>query len=141
MRVSLLLLTGLLVGSYGPAKGDEKKATKGLEGTWVVVSFTRDGKTDDKTKGDKLVFEGNTVTINTKAGPRKATFKIDPKKQTLDITVTEQGQQRSVKAIYQIKGDELKVCHGRPGEARPKELTGAKGSGKVLVVLKRAKSK
>ena len=55
MRVPVVLfvVAGLLVGADDPKKDGGKKGTKVLEGSWVIVSITRDGKTEtpDKKKG------------------------------------------------------------------------------------------
>jgi uncharacterized protein (TIGR03067 family) len=141
IQVGLVLVTGLVIESVGPTRGEEKKGAKGLEGTWVVVSATREGKEPEGVRGNKVVFSGNSVTVHTKNGELKATFKTDPKKKTIDITVAEQGQKEVMKGVYKINGDELKVCHSRPGQGRPKDFTAEKGSGNTLIVLKRTKDK
>jgi uncharacterized protein (TIGR03067 family) len=138
--VLVALVVGLVVGVDDPNK--DKKGAKGLEGTWIVVSVTMDGKEDEKGKGDKVIIKGENLTIQTEGKDRNATVQIDPKKKTIDITLIERGRVgKTMKGIYQLKGDELKVCRSQSGEERPKDLTAGKGSGNVLVVLKRAKDK
>jgi uncharacterized protein (TIGR03067 family) len=137
----VVLVVGFFVGVDWPVTGAEKKGASGLEGTWLVVSAIKGGKAEEGAKGEKVVFAGNTITVHAKNGEHKATVKIDPKKQTIDVTITEQGQTRVLKGLYQIKGDEMKFCHSRPGQGRPKELAAEKGSGNVLLTLKRDKSK
>jgi uncharacterized protein (TIGR03067 family) len=141
VQVGLILVIGLVIGSVGPTRGAEKKWAKGLEGTWVVVSFTRDGKKDASPKGDKVTFEGKNLTLKTKRGEEKATFTIDPRTQAIDLTVNAGGRKETIKGIFRVKGNELKVCHSQPGQDRPKHFTAAKDSGNTLIVLKRDKSK
>jgi uncharacterized protein (TIGR03067 family) len=140
--ILVALAAGLLVGADDPKKGDGKKGAKGLEGTWTIVSFTQNGKDNDELKDTQVVFKGKNVTVKTKDGDQKGTFQIDPKKKTIDLTPTEGGQKgKTMKGIYQLKGDDLKVCHSRVGKDRPKDFTAGEGSGNALIVLKRAKAK
>ena len=46
---------------------------------------------------------------------------------------------KTVHAIYEIKGDELKVCHGKPDTDRPTELAAKEGSGLAVITLQRVK--
>jgi hypothetical protein len=39
--------------------------------------------------------------------------------------------------IYELSGDELKICLADPGADRPKEFASAKGSKATYMVLKR----
>jgi uncharacterized protein (TIGR03067 family) len=140
--VVLALVVGFLVGADDPQKAKGKEGATALEGTWVVISITEGGKEDDGFKNAEMVFEGNTITIKTKQGDRKATFKIDPQKKTIDLVrAWVSAKEELAKGIYQLKGDELKVCHSRPGGDRPKDFMAGKGSGNTLIVLKRAKTK
>jgi uncharacterized protein (TIGR03067 family) len=140
-QVGLVLVAGLLVGVDEPSNGKEKKGAKGLEGTWAVVSFTRDGKKDEGVKDDKVIFKGKSLTVKTKRGEEKAAFQIDPKRKAIDITVKDNGREETMKGIFRLKGDELTVCHSLPGQNRPKDFTAEKGSHRVLTVLKRSKDK
>ena len=141
--VLVALVAGFLVGADGPQK-DKKKGATALEGTWVVVSVTRDGKEKDEAKGEKLVVKGKTMTALSKDGKRRGagTFTADPKQHTIDFISTEgPDKDKTHKGIYSLKGDELKICMADPEKDRPKDLTAGKGSGNVLIVLKRAKPK
>jgi uncharacterized protein (TIGR03067 family) len=136
------LSVGLLVGADDPSKDKGKKGATALEGTWVVVSATEGGREDKDLKNVEIVFKGNNIVLKTKDGDITATFRIDPKKKTFDLTPADgPGKGKTFKGIFQLKGDELKVCHAPPGKDRPKDFTSEKGSRNVLVVLKRAKDK
>jgi uncharacterized protein (TIGR03067 family) len=139
------LVVGLLVGADKPKKDDKKEATV-LEGTWVVVSLTEDGKEYDQSKGEKRVFEGRNYKVKDGRREPKYPFKIDPKRKTIDLTLADLGEGFMgglviIKGIYQLKGDELKMCFFLKFEGRPKDFTSEKGSQKWLIVLKRAKAK
>jgi uncharacterized protein (TIGR03067 family) len=142
--VLVALVAGFLVGADDPTKDKGKKGATALEGTWAIVSVTVEGETNTKAKdiGGTIVFKGKTVTFKNQRGDRKATFKIDPKKKTIEITFTEgPSKGKPIPGLYRLKGDELKWCHSRAGRDQPKRFTAEKGSGNVLVVLKRVKDK
>jgi hypothetical protein len=48
---------------------------------------------------------------------------------------------QTVKAMYEVKADELRLCLGKPGKDRPTKLSSEKGSGWVLLTLKRLPKK
>jgi uncharacterized protein (TIGR03067 family) len=138
--VVLALTVGLLVGARAPDKG--KKGTPALEGTWVVVSTMVNGKERRGAKDAKMVFKGKDVAIKTSKTNVHHTFTIDPENMTIDVVragVKSKGW--SLKGIYQLKGDELKLCFSQPGKDRPKDFTAGKGSGNSLSVLKRVRDK
>jgi uncharacterized protein (TIGR03067 family) len=140
--VVLALVVGFLVGADDPKKDKGKKAATALEGTWLIVSVTEDGKDRNESKDAHLVFQGENLTLKARERERKATFKIDPKKKTIDIIPTDRTRKEDlIKGIYQLKGDDLKLCHSAPGQDRPKDFTAEKGSKNVLAVLKRVKDK
>jgi uncharacterized protein (TIGR03067 family) len=142
MRLQLLaaLAFGLLVATARaedkPAKGDKEK----IQGTWTIVSGERDGQPipEEAIKTIKLVFAGDKFTLDHDGRKSEGTFKLAPDKKPKEMDVDTEGQ--TVKAIYQLDGDTLKVAHGPPGEARPKEFPKKEGSGLSVVTLKRQKS-
>ena len=140
--VVLALVVGFLVGAEDPKKDKGKKDATVLEGTWVVISVMADGKERDEGKDAQLVFKGKTVTHKTKDNEEKGTFTADPKKKTFDLTPSDGPKKgMTLKGIYQLKGDELKMCFQPQGKDRPKDFNAQKGSGNVLIVLERAKDK
>jgi uncharacterized protein (TIGR03067 family) len=136
--IVLVLAVGFLFAADKPKKDGGKDGATPLEGTWVVVSVTVDGKEVDRGKGGKFIFEGKTVMFNDPKADHKGTITIDPKKMTIDIKPDD--KDKPMKGLYQLKGDELKMCFARPGKDRPKDLTSEEGQDQALVVLKRAKS-
>jgi uncharacterized protein (TIGR03067 family) len=136
--ILVALVVGLLVGADDPQKDSRKKGATALEGTWVVVSITYNGA--EKAVNEKFIFfQGKNLIVKTKEGDREATFKIDAKG-TIDITSSDDCR-NTRKGIYQLKGDDLKLCYSLPGKDRPKDFTAEKNSGRSLIVLKRAKDK
>jgi uncharacterized protein (TIGR03067 family) len=160
--ILVVLPVGLLVGADNPKKD---KGAPALKGTWRIVSARWDGNADDKPKDSKAVFRGTNLTIKnngleyeltlkidikpgkvqgkvySKNALDEATFKIDPKTKTYEITF-HRGIMGgyTTKGIYQLKGDELKTCTSG-AKNPPRDFTCKKGSGHYLIVLKRAKDK
>jgi uncharacterized protein (TIGR03067 family) len=138
MAAVLLMLTpaAFLRGADAP------KSDKDLEGDWEIKSAVRGGKEPpaDAPK-PAMTIQGDVVTIKIADSTIKATFKADPAKKPKAFDMTpDDGPHKGevIKAIYELKGDELRVCHGEPGQDRPTEFTG-KDADKFLIVWKRAK--
>jgi len=134
----LLLLPAALLRAADAPKGD-----KDLEGTWEAIACVRDGKDAPlDQRAPVATIEGDHLTFKIGDETRKATLKVDATKtpRTMDV-VFEDGPHKgeTVKVIYEVKGDELKVCHGDPGADRPTELSSKEGSGLMLMTFKRAK--
>jgi uncharacterized protein (TIGR03067 family) len=123
-----------------------KKDQEGLQGTWEVVEFVTDGKPvpEEKRKEIKVVFKGEKMTLTGPGGigKREYSFKLDPGKNPKAIDVTPldgQFKGKTVPAIYELKGDHLKLCIPNRGKERPAEFKTAEGSNLGLFVLKRSK--
>jgi uncharacterized protein (TIGR03067 family) len=134
-RIVLLFTTVLLLG----AAQDAKKDLDQLQGSWQVTSAEREGKPLDTAKNDRLIFKGDQLTVQGKTGD-ESTFMLDPAQKPAAIDITPaKGPARTIRGIYQIEGDTLKLCFGDPSSERPKEFTAKAGTGFVLVTLKREK--
>jgi uncharacterized protein (TIGR03067 family) len=68
------------------------------------------------------------------------TYHLSPAKtpKSIDFTPTAGPDKgKPLPGIYELDGDDLKICFGKVGGPRPSGFTTAAGSGHVLVVLKR----
>ena len=134
--MNALLLLGLLVGA------DKAKDEATIEGTWVVVAVTKDGKDDEDIKGDKVTFKDGKVHIKNadKNKDEQGTYKLDETAKPKAIDFMLAGNDKTIVAIYKVEGDKLTVCvsHKQDG-SRPTEFTAKEGSGQILVELKREK--
>ena len=134
---SPLLIAAVVLSAPVP----DKKDADLIQGKWNVVSFERgdESKPPDDIKKVKVVFDGNTITITDSNKEEKATYKLDPDKKPRTIDITPEKDKEKVAGIYELKGDDLKICFGKPGEERPTAF-GPKGvKGQTLIVLKREK--
>src|SRR5262249_7791608 len=109
------------------------------------VSMEVDGKPipAETLKDAKLVFAEDKITKKGSGRDDDATYAIDPttKPPTLDLTPQGGGDKgRTLRGIYQLDGDTLKVCLAHPdAKERPKELASTKDPKTALMVLKREK--
>lgn len=122
------------------AAGCAKNDSDSLVGTWKATSIEANGKTikgDDASRME-MQFKPDTLIIKGSFGDDReesCTWKIDVSKspKTLDFTP---GKHDPVLAIYELNGDELKICFIKESKERPKEMSASK---QTLITLKRAK--
>jgi uncharacterized protein (TIGR03067 family) len=86
-------------------------------------------------KGQKLLYRHSKDQGKEEEG----TFKVDPKKSPKQLDVTTKN--KTLHGIYDVKGDELKLCFENGGnpENRPKKFATNKEEELVLIVFKRQK--
>ena len=118
------------------------KGDKALDGDWEAKSALKGGK-EPPADSPKLSLhiQGDVVTIKIGASTIKAAFKAYPDKKPKAFDMTpDDGPHKgeTIKGIYEVTGDEFRVCHGDPGQERPTEFSG-KDDDKLLVVWKRVK--
>jgi uncharacterized protein (TIGR03067 family) len=140
-KISCLLIAALTLsaGSAQDAKTDLAK----IAGAWTVDGVIYDGE-EHKLKF-KIVFKGNegTVLENDQITNEYAKIKVkldsSAKPKSMDITVSAGSQtDATMEGIYELKGDELRICAKVFGKDRPKEFAAPDGSMTVLLTLKRA---
>ena len=143
---ALVLIAGLSLtagdGNQEPRDMDYAK----FEGTWQVVSLEVDGmKIPQETiKNSKLIIKSKEFTMKENIATYKGTFSIDPSKKpkTIDIKFTEGPEKGNTSlGIYEIDGDDLKLCLSVTAKERPTEFTAKPKSGHGFEVLKREKPK
>jgi uncharacterized protein (TIGR03067 family) len=151
LKSVLLVISCVLVAGVGIPRGQRKSDRDLLQGSWSIVGKEFMGKKAareelEKLKGD-MVVQGTSVTQwAVEAGKRfvvsKATWKIDPKARPkrLDLTYTA-GDLKGEKslAIYELKGDTLRVCYSMKDEPRPTEFAGKPDGKALLLTYKRVK--
>ena len=146
--LSLLFTAFLLafIAGAGPAVPDDKTS---LQGVWIAKSMEVDGKPDPAEaakrmrftfKGDKLLVRGN----HNDDSEEECGYEIDATMSPKHLTVTppkESHQNTPVLGIYEIKGEELKLClrHGGSSDGQPTEFATKPHSALILMVFKRAK--
>lgn len=139
------LVIGLLTFSLVAANtiGDDKKDETLLQGTWKLVEGERNGEKPPKEflEAFKITFKGDTVLPEGAGGERESTYKLDTtsKPRRIDIKSAENAD-RTMKGIYELSGDTLKICFSSPGsETYPTEFSGKAGSNAMNMVFKKQK--
>lgn len=130
-----------------PDSAEIKKELKQLEGVWNEVATELDGKRRETPADDDfmsiLTFK-NDELIKKKKGDKSdrltlnGKIRIDPTKTPKRMEFFISGAKQSAKEVYELRGDELKVCSILGSTSFPKEITGKKPQ-HLLVIYKRVK--
>jgi len=146
MRANLLVLPVLLLVA-AVLGADDKAADKELDkvqGKWTVESLTVAGKNEYADGAPKivLVFKGNKGDVeagNVVLEYSKFTISLDPSTdpKCMDLTFGKAGV--TFEAIYEVKGDDLRICVHLEPRNRPTEFASPEGSKAALAVAKRQK--
>ena len=141
--LTFLVVGSLLIATATAQSGGARKDAEKLKGTWVVVAHENDGRPEpvSKTKPGQVVITDDTITISVKDKLEGTTYKVDASKRphTIDMTcATGKDKGKMVKGIYELSGNELKICFAQPGAERPTDFRTRPGSHQMSCVLKRA---
>ena len=142
--VSLVFLT-VAAASFADDKAIQQDL-KALEGTWTVEALEYNGKDIKDKYNFTFSFKDDKITVEGDKNVKKeyGTFKLklDPTTmpKCVDLTVSLGVQKDAVlEGIYEIKGDDLKMCICVLGKDRPTEFKSPDGGSVVLLTLKRQK--
>ncbi len=135
--VATLFCLAPMTGPVTAMGGEENKVS--LEGTWSVVSMADRGKTLPKsaTQGVRFVFSGDKLTMRVLEKVIAETeFTADATHSPPTIRMTYAGN--PTLGIYQLDGDDLKIClSGSADEGPTKFASEADSPNRMLIVLKR----
>jgi uncharacterized protein (TIGR03067 family) len=136
------VLLGLAVIGLTIAADDKKDDLKDkLKGTWHVVAMEVNGKKvpEEFFKGQTMAFGPDKVTLKEKDKVESATYAVDAgqKPAHLDMTPTEGPDKgKTVKMIFQLDGDTLKIGMNTKVGERPKNFDDKEAG---VLTLKREK--
>src|SRR5437016_835836 len=107
-KLLLVMVAGLLLGADD--SDAIKKDLEKMQGDWIAVTYTSEGKPTDKADlaKIKLNVKGDTSTFQKGERVGKGTYKLDPTKKpkALDILLLDgPNKGTSVLGIYEIDGD------------------------------------
>ncbi len=122
--------------------GDARDDT--LQGTWLPSSAELAGQPfpDEVRKTIKLVIKDDKYTVTVGEAVDRGTVKRMPSAtpRAMDITGTEgPNKGKTILAIYERKGDTLRVCYDLSGKKRPTAFKTEAGTQLFLVEYKRQK--
>src|SRR5207247_1473634 len=132
-----------LMQTAGKAADDEKDA---LQGVWVAQHMESDGKpaAPGAVKRMRFTFRGEKLLVRGNFDDdreEECTYKVDPRPSPKQLDFTPPKEGKPILGIYEVKGDELKVClrHASSSEGRPTEFATKPDSKSILIVFKRQK--
>jgi uncharacterized protein (TIGR03067 family) len=115
----------LVVASLGAsARGDAEQDKKDMEGTWLPATAQLAGQPypEKILKAMKMVLKDGKYVVTVGEGVDEGTVTLDPDKtpKAMDIKGTKgPNKGKTFLAIYELKGDTLRVCYDLSGKARP----------------------
>ena len=141
-RIACLCLVTLIGVT---ARGGDTPAGQEMNGTWKPIAAELAGKAWPKEVVDsiKLTVDNDKYTVQVGEESDEGEVKRDSSKLpcTLDITGTKgPNKGKTFLAIYELKGDELRVCYDLSGKSRPTEFATKPATPLFLVTYRRAKS-
>ena len=144
MYALLLAAAGLLIAAEAPQDEATKKELEKMQGDWVMVESTHDGKkmSNEDVKLFKRTVKNDRYTI-TRGGEviGEGTFKLDPTKKPKTIEAVRTAgpdKDKPMLGIYEVEGDTYKVCLALPGEERPKAFESKEGTKHTVSIWKKA---
>lgn len=109
-----------------------------MQGTWNRI-HAQVNNIQSSGEGWTATYEGDRLTLRSKgAHHRSGIVTIDPGRRPKAMNTWDldgPNEDVTIPGIYEIDGDEMKVCFARAGEKRPKTF----GDGHVYYIYKRAK--
>jgi uncharacterized protein (TIGR03067 family) len=145
LRVLAIVAAGLLIAA---GKEGKKVAKDSLIGTWKIESLEQGGKKLDLAQAQeapsKIMFDDKKIIATVKDEEHTVSYTIDATKKPKEIDMTPQdgpNKDRTMKGIYELKGDTLRICLNPEDTTaeRPKKLATEEGSRVVIATFKRVK--
>ena len=115
-----------------------------LQGKWTPVTAELGGQpmAGDALKIISLRMENGKYEVFVGGEPDRGTYSVDPATEPKSITVVGidgPNKGRSFPAIYELKGDTLRICYDLSGAKRPTEFKSVAGTQLYLVTYNRKK--
>jgi uncharacterized protein (TIGR03067 family) len=141
---NLLCACLVAAGTLSALAADEPDDHKALQGAWVPVKAELGGQPmpDALLKTISLTLTNNAYEVLVAGAPDQGTWTIDAaaKPKGMKITgVKGPNAGKTFPAIYELKGDTLRICYDLSGAKRPAEFKSLAGTRLYLVTYSRKK--
>jgi uncharacterized protein (TIGR03067 family) len=135
------LIASVSLTAFAAAPSNDAKA---IQGTWSPAKAELAGQpmTEAVLKTISLKLENGKYEVFVAGNPDRGTYTIDPasKPKGMSITGTEgPNNGKTFPAIYELKGDTLRICYDLSGAKRPTEFKSIAGTKLYLVTYNRRK--
>lgn len=139
--VCVLVLSAFVPAGRCEGPGGDTDDGKAIQGTWLSDSAVMAGKEfpEAVVKSLRLVLADGKYTVNK---VDEGTVKLDPTKKpkAMDIVCSKgPNKGKTILAIYEMKGDTLRVCYDLSGKGRPEEFKSKPDTQLFLVNYRRQK--
>lgn len=142
--IIVVAAAGLMIAPSFSTADDNVAAP--IQGVWIAQSMEADGKPAPAEairrmqfhfQGSKLLIRGNSDNDQ----EEECDYKIDPKQSPHHLDFTPPKANKPILAIYDVKGDEMKICmrHASSADGRPTEFATKADSKLVLIVFTKQK--
>ena len=140
-----LLCIGLAVGAslsaFAAGSPDDAKT---VQGDWKPAKAELAGQpmTDAVLKSISLKLDHGKYEVFVGVAPDRGTYTLDATSKPKGITITGTegpNQGKTYPAIYELKGDTLRICYDLSGAKRPAEFKSVAGTKLYLVTYNRKK--
>ena len=123
---------------------DPSGDAKAVQGSWTPAAAELAGQpmTDAVLKSISLKLENGKYEVSVGGAPDKGTYTLDSatKPKSMTITGTEgPNHGKTFPAIYELKGETLRICYDLSGAKRPTEFKSIAGTRLYLVTYNRKK--
>lgn len=138
---ALFCIAALLPAAVQAQSADEKRAM----GRWQLVKGIVNGSPvpENLIHNLKLELSRGRYKVTGAESPDQGTWKADTtsKPHTLDITGTEgPNKGRTLRGIFEVNGDTLRVCYDLTGKVRPSKFESLKQTATFLAEYRRVKA-
>ena len=141
LLLCVCLGVGASLGSFAAASSDDASA---IQGSWKAVRavFAGEPMADSTLASISLKLDNGKYDVSVEDEPDKGTYTLDPTTRPKSMTITGTEGPNSGKtflAIYELKGDTLRICYDLSGAKRPTDFKAVAGTSLYLVTYARKK--
>jgi uncharacterized protein (TIGR03067 family) len=143
---SLVLSGSIWLLSSDGSQEEVRKHREMFQGSWSYVSLVHNGKNIPAKDLEEFrcIFRGDQFTFKVaQLVTMHGVFSLDSSKtlKTVDFKPTDRLHKgQKLMGIYELKGDQLRICYASAGHERPTEFKAEPESNRTLLLLRKEKS-